>query len=127
MTDGERLPKSTLWEEYYIHLHRAYAAMRKAFQLSGLNQDQIAAKLGVDKSLISRRLNGLENLTLKTLSFMATAIGCRLKIEYVPYDEVQSSIDIQPYVVSERNETAVFNAVSSGTGVVVLSPIHRAA
>jgi transcriptional regulator with XRE-family HTH domain len=92
MTDGKKLDQGMLWEEYYTNLHRAYQAMRIAFLNSGLTQDELAEKLGIDKSLISKRLNGSENLTLKTLSFMATALNCRLKIEPLPYHQVAQSV-----------------------------------
>lgn len=88
MTDGNRLAEGDLWEEYYTNLHHAYEALREAFAKSGLTQDQLAAKLGVDKGLISRRLNGNENLTLRTMSFMASAMGCRLRIHPLSYDKV---------------------------------------
>jgi transcriptional regulator with XRE-family HTH domain len=89
MTDGDKLPEGVLWEEYYTNLHQAHRLLRATFLKSGLTQDQLAAKLGVSKSLISKRLNGEANLTLKTLSFMASALNCRLQIEPIPYDEVQ--------------------------------------
>ena len=92
MTDGKKLDQGMLWEEYYTNLHRAYQAMGIAFANSGLTQDELAEKLGIDKSLISKRLNGSENLTLKTLSFMATALNCRLKIEPLPYQQIVQSV-----------------------------------
>lgn len=88
MTDGKALPLGELMEEYYDHLHEAYDAMRTAFKQRGITQDEIAKRLGVDKALISKRLNGQENLTLKTLSFMATAMECKLCVEYVPYEMI---------------------------------------
>lgn len=91
MTVGE-LSKSDLWEEYYTNLHKAYNAMWQAFKKRGLSQDQIAERLAVDKALISKRLKGRENLTLKTLSFMASAMECRLTIDYTPYEEVQAPV-----------------------------------
>jgi hypothetical protein len=33
-------------------------------------------------------LKGEENFTLKTLSFMATAMNCRLNIQFRPYEEL---------------------------------------
>src|SRR5262245_32019862 len=90
MTAGKLLSKSDLWEEYYTTLLKAYNAMREAFKKSGLTQDQIAERLGVDKALVSKRLNTRENLTLKTLSFMACAMGYRLTIGYTPYYQVEA-------------------------------------
>jgi transcriptional regulator with XRE-family HTH domain len=88
MTDGKPLSKGDLWEEFSTNLHGAYNAMRHAFRRSGLSQDALAIKLSADKGLVSRRLHGKENLTLKTLSFMASAFGCRLAVFFVPYEEV---------------------------------------
>lgn len=82
------IPKEDLWDDYYVNLHGAYNSMRSAFDDSGMSQDDIAAQLGCDKSLISRRLNGKENVTLKSLSFMGTAMGCRLTVTFVPYAQV---------------------------------------
>jgi transcriptional regulator with XRE-family HTH domain len=90
MTGGDKLNESELWEDYYTNLHRAHQAMRAAFAKSGMTQDELAAKLGIDKGLVSKRLNGNDNLTLRTLSFMASAMGCRLVIEPLPYAEVAS-------------------------------------
>ena len=65
--------------------------MRAAFEArsdKGLTQDDLACTLAVDKALISRRLNGEDNLTLKTCSFMATAMRCRLVVSFQPYEDV---------------------------------------
>jgi len=89
MLVGKALSKGDLWEEYSINLHGAYEAMRRAFRQSALTQDAVAERLDADKSLISRRFNGSENLTFKTLSFMASAMGCRLTVLFTPYKDVR--------------------------------------
>ena len=91
MIDGMKLTKGDLWEEFSTNLHGAYNAMRRAFQRSGLSQDELAERLWADKGLVSRRLHGKENLTLKTLSFMASAFGCRLSVSFVPYEEIAAT------------------------------------
>jgi transcriptional regulator with XRE-family HTH domain len=93
MNDGSQiLSKDVLWQDYYANLKTALTSMRQLFKLrshcDGLTQDDIAASLSVDKSLVSRRLNGEENFTLRTLSFMATAMRCRLQIRFRPYEEL---------------------------------------
>jgi transcriptional regulator with XRE-family HTH domain len=55
---------------------------------NNLNQDDLATSLGVDKGLISRRLKGSINLTLKTLSHMASAMDCKLSISFEHYDKM---------------------------------------
>jgi hypothetical protein len=82
------IQRDLLLDDYYANLHGAYNSMRDCFSTSGKNQDDIAVALDVDKSLISRRMNGSENLTLRTLSYMGTAMGCRLSITFVPYAQV---------------------------------------
>lgn len=92
MAGGSALSKSELLDEYNTVLHDAYSAMRGVFRrlaAGGLTQDDIAERLDVDKALISKRLRGRENLTLKTLSFMASAMGCRLSISFTPYASVR--------------------------------------
>ena len=92
MSDGiqfDPIPERELVEDFFDNLHRAYSALRAAFRSSGLNQDQIASRLGnVDKGFISRWLSGKQNLTLKTLSRLASAMKCALVIEFRPFDEL---------------------------------------
>jgi hypothetical protein len=135
MTGGDPIKKSDLLEEYYTNLHRAYQAMRRAFKLraaQGLTQDSIARMLGVDKALISKRLNGSENLTLKTLSFMATAMKCRLSISYVPYEEVRradsptADAASSPNVIPLRRLAMGQGALSSYENSTATSPPSEA-
>ena len=89
---SQPLSKDLLWQDYYASLKTALSSMRHIFKLraktDGLLQDDIAAALNIDKSLVSKRLNGLENMTLKTLSFMASAMRCRLRIDFQPYESL---------------------------------------
>jgi transcriptional regulator with XRE-family HTH domain len=94
MTDGSEsipLSKELLWHDYYSNLKGALNSMRKVFSLrakNGMTQDKMAELLTIDKSLVSRRLRGEENVTLKTLSFMATAMKCRIVMQFKPYEEL---------------------------------------
>jgi transcriptional regulator with XRE-family HTH domain len=74
-----------VWDEYYIAMHGAHNALRAAFTESGMTQEELAGRLGIDKALVSKRLNGAENLTIKTLSQMGTGLGYRLTVAYVPF------------------------------------------
>lgn len=58
--------------------HRILAqAVRKAKVEKGITQSQIAAALGVNKSVVSRLLSGEGNLTLRTIGEIAWAVGLR--------------------------------------------------
>ena len=43
----------------------------------GIGQDEIADKLGIDRSTYSRYENGARSMTVETLTDIATAIGLR--------------------------------------------------
>ena len=82
------IPASVFWDDYYESLHIAYNALRQAFNDSGLTQDELAIRTGIDKSLVSKYLNGSENLTIKTLSQMGAGMNYRLVVAYQPYDQL---------------------------------------
>jgi len=68
--------------------------MRDAFAVragAGFTQGQLAARIGADEGLISRRFKGEENMTLKTLSAMASGLDCGLVIEFKPLETYDSS------------------------------------
>jgi transcriptional regulator with XRE-family HTH domain len=75
------------------------------FAESDLSQDQLAELLGVHKGLISKRLKGSENLTVKTLSQMGTAMKHRLIVSYQPYDSVGTSNYYMPTLAHPEPST----------------------
>jgi len=89
--NNTKIKEDILWEDYYASLHRAYNSMLDVFQKrakeEGLTTAKLAKLLGVNKSLISRRLNGCENLTTKTLSNMASAMNSELMVELKPRED----------------------------------------
>lgn len=117
MIDGSpqpiRIPQSVFWDDYYESLHAAYYALRSAFAASGLTQEELAQRIGVDKSLISKRLNGSENLTIKTMSQMGTGMERRLMVAFRPYDEV--GMDNYYYQTPTHSKAASTSAVFTVT------------
>jgi len=106
------IPVSVFWDDYYESLHIAHDALREAFESSGLTQDELADRIGADKSLVSKRLNGSENLTIKTLSQMGTGMGYRLVTTYVPYDQCGMINYFHPTISSvAASTTAQVNSV----------------
>lgn len=56
--------------------HRALvAAFVRAKKLHGITQQQVAERMGVNKSVVSRALRGRNNLTERTLAELCWAIG----------------------------------------------------
>jgi len=65
------------------------AAAVRAKKKYGVTQQQIADKIGVHKSVISRALSGRNNLTERTMAEICWALGVepRLYLEDLPNDE----------------------------------------
>jgi len=88
---AKAISKTELARDYSAALRKAFNSMIKAFDKrvkdGNFSQDDIAKLLDIDKGLVSRRLNGTKNLTLRTLSSMASAMGCYLIINFSPYED----------------------------------------
>jgi HTH-type transcriptional regulator/antitoxin HipB len=54
--------------------------LRKAREDAGMTQEEVAAKLGTQKSVISRIENHADNVTLNTLKQYANAVGRHVQI-----------------------------------------------
>lgn len=52
----------------------------RAMELRGVKQAELARRMGVPDSYLSRALSGGQNLTVKTLTRIARALGMRLDI-----------------------------------------------
>ncbi len=62
---------------------RLQRSIQNALQLSGMTQQQVAEKLGVDRSVINRRLKGKANLTARSIAEFAYALDKDIIIELV--------------------------------------------
>lgn len=54
-----------------------------AMDRRGLNKQQLADRLGTGKSHVSQLLNGARNMTLRTLSDVAEALGQQIEIMFL--------------------------------------------
>ncbi len=71
----------------YERLAAEYAikqAVIDARQASGLTQQQLAARTGINQADISKLENGTANPSLRTLQRLAAGMGMNLRIEFVP-------------------------------------------
>ena len=71
----------------YDRLAAEYAikqAVIDARQASGLTQQQLATRTGINQADISKLENGSANPSLRTLQRLAAGMGMNLKIEFVP-------------------------------------------
>jgi len=54
---------------------------------SGITQKQLSERTGIAQADISKLENGGANPSLKTMKRLASGMGMRLKVEFVPADE----------------------------------------
>ena len=72
--------------EYTRLAQRVRSAVAWYMDQHELNRAQLARRMGVTPGRVSQLLSGDENLTLKTLSTIATSLGARCEINLVPLD-----------------------------------------
>jgi transcriptional regulator with XRE-family HTH domain len=89
---NKKIPKEVIEEKFLIEMHEAYRNLREKFlklrDEGKITQQLLVTRLGWDKSLVSKRLHGRENLTFKTLSALATAMECKLDLRWIEYSEL---------------------------------------
>lgn len=64
-------------------------AMIKARKKKGLTQKQLSELTGISQADISRIENGTRNPSLEMIKRLATGMGMRLKLEFVPVSKVE--------------------------------------
>lgn len=64
----------------------------KALEASGINQSELAARLGKTKGYVSQLMGGGRNLTLRTLADVAEALGCRVRVQVCPVEAIELSL-----------------------------------
>ena len=112
-------PRRKAFTRLISAIHRELAAaLERECRARNLTQNDLANTLGVNKSAISRRLGGTSNLTLKSISDLAWALGH----------------DVDFRLVSRRQEMAGANhpiatvlegpmVISSTTGHIARAPL----
>jgi transcriptional regulator with XRE-family HTH domain len=72
--------------EYARLSQRVRAALAWYMDEHGVSRAQLARRMGVTPGRVSQLLSGDENLTLKTLSTIATCLGARCEFSLAPID-----------------------------------------
>lgn len=83
---------------------------------TGVNQQKLAAALGVNRSVINRMLKGESNLTLRSVGELAWALGYEpeitMKRKSLPVSATNQSVIVErPVATSTRQNVAVYSRV----------------
>ena len=76
-----RIDKRSLKAAKFIS--RLQSAIQTALIESGLTQQEVAEKLGVDRSVVNRRLKGKANLTARSIADFAYALERDIRVDFV--------------------------------------------
>src|SRR3712207_3758349 len=83
--EDQRRFRAELLNRVHRELHRA---LRQMEEKEGLTQADIARRLGVHPSVVSRRFNGTANLTLEILADLSRAMCHRAEFKLVSLGEL---------------------------------------
>jgi transcriptional regulator with XRE-family HTH domain len=109
LTDEERrVYNARFLMQVWIELVQAF----REREAQGGTRQALAEALGIDKSVVSRRLNGSSNLTLEVVSEMARAMGYRPALQLESYEMLNAGNHLS---ASER--PLVVNAASGATTI----------
>jgi transcriptional regulator with XRE-family HTH domain len=72
-------------------ISRLQSAIQAALADSGMTQQEVAEKLGVDRSVVNRRLKGKANLTARSIADFAFALERDIKVEFVDLGRPESA------------------------------------
>ena len=110
-------------------------SLQKALVESGLSQSDVAREIGVHRSVISRELNGLSDMTLGRVAEIASALG-RVPTFLLPYEDMDLGCNISNVVGVNAGFSSTTTVevrvqstcqLSSTTNIVVSSESTKAA
>ena len=78
-------------------------AVLEAKAKKGVTQTHICQEMGVDKSTLSRILNGKGNLTLKTIGDISWVLGLRPEIQFVEVEKAMHAGANSPAMLVENH------------------------
>ncbi|MPQ73269.1 helix-turn-helix domain-containing protein [Acetobacter senegalensis] len=109
---------------YARFLRRIKLAIQETFEEQkneGVSQSSIAAELDVDRSVVSKRLSGSGNVTLRTISDLFIAMGREPLENFSPNDE---NVNINITVINNNNQF-IDGFRSNTTGSYYMPPTQR--
>jgi transcriptional regulator with XRE-family HTH domain len=112
-------PKTISWqsirEEVFAdpEVKAEYDALESEFQIAtqiialrnsmGLNQRDFAERVGIKQPHLARIESGKQIPKLETLTKLASAAGYAVEIHFVPHQEINSNIKIEPVKISSTS------------------------
>lgn len=101
--DLEPIPKRELLDYRAELKYEIFRQLRRRFNelrvVTGFDQNALAKRLDVDKSLVSRRLKGENDMRLETFSDLARGLDCRIDVTLTPLSTTLAELTQTPFKV----------------------------
>src|SRR5690348_14956152 len=95
--NSDRIPKHELADYAADVKSQLLRQIRRRFKLlherDEFTQSDLAARLGVNKAVICRRLQGENDMRVETMAEMARGLDCRVDVTLTPIGQVTAQVD----------------------------------
>ena len=108
---------SDLVIQRYVLRNLVSAEILESMERVGISKSQLAEKMKCTKGHISRILSGDRNMTLDTISDIATVLGIQFTFSGMLKDEISSCQEYEP--VEWKFD---YNAIEEGRGHIIITP-----
>ena len=109
VTSGQEATEARVDEELSLLVTQLMNEINWHMRERGLTRADLASRMGVSPGRISQVLSGGENLTLRTLASLATALDARFEMDLRPREGGAGAVDATPQLappeVAERAPT----------------------
>ena len=109
VTSGQEATEARVDDELSLLVTQLMNEINWHMRERGLTRADLASRMGVSPGRISQVLSGGENLTLRTLASLATALDARFEMDLRPCEAGGGAVDATPQLappaVAERAPT----------------------
>lgn len=95
--DQDTTDEQVAYEQLLVDIYDALCAREGELEAKGISRAELARRMGKDRSVVTRLLNGKSNLTLQTFASLATALECRVDLTLQPFEKVSNvNVTVDP-------------------------------
>ena len=85
-------PKRKVFSRFLSNIHdQLYSAFEKRRVAENMTKTELAEKIGVHKSLITRKFNGTSNLTAESMAYLAWALDHYPELKLTPLEDLNNN------------------------------------
>ncbi|WP_138379183.1 helix-turn-helix domain-containing protein [Luteithermobacter gelatinilyticus] len=119
---GKRKVFANLLAELHEELYDIY---QKRNEETGLTKADIAERLEVHRSLITKKFGGTSNLTLESVAYLAWALDCKPRVELIPLEDLNNNRKTYTeYYLSGSKEDKITRTTSTSSTTTFFNTVN---